>query len=133
MYVNGKKVGQVEEFLTPWEFDATDAVKPGEENVIACRVDSTGPAPTGMFNFMARWGGLTREVFLEARRDPRIADVFVMPDVKNKTARTRVVLRRHATDSAWQGRLSLTIRPRDRWRFDRGTRSGSVHRRQVRE
>ncbi|MFV2069720.1 MAG: sugar-binding domain-containing protein, partial [Pirellulales bacterium] len=103
IYVNGRNVGFVEEFLTPYEFDVTDAVRPGKENVIACCVNSTGVAPRGMFNMIGRWGGLNREVFLEARSDPMIDGVFVIPDVRDQTARTQVVLRRHAAAQPWQG------------------------------
>jgi hypothetical protein len=109
VYVNGKQVGTVEGFQTPYEFDATEAIRPGAENVIACRVDSTGPAPVGMFNFIGRWGGLYRGVYLEARSDPAIDDVFVIPDVKNRTARTQVVLRRHAAGEVWKGELCVRI------------------------
>jgi hypothetical protein len=78
VYVNGTQVGAVDGFIGPCEFDATQAVKPGAENVLACRVDSTGPAPVGMFNFVGRWGGLYREcggiptiLFPAARRPSR--------------------------------------------------------------
>ncbi len=111
VYAGGKLVGQAEGFLTPHEFDVTDAIKPAAKNVIACRVDSTGSAPIGMFNFYGRWGGLYREVYLEARSDPAIDDVFVIPDLKNKTARTQVTLRRGTAAGPWQGRLGVRITP----------------------
>lgn len=111
VFINNRLVGVVEGFLTPYEFDATEAIKPGTENVIVCRVDSTGPAPVGTFNLMGRWGGLYREVYLEARPDAWIDDVFVMPDVKSQTARVQVVLRRSPAGLAWQGDLSIGIQP----------------------
>jgi len=64
-----------------------------------------------MFNMIGRWGGLNREVFLEARSDPMIDDVFVIPDIKSQTARTQVVLRRHAAAEAWQGELTVSVAP----------------------
>ena len=111
VYCNGQKVGGVEGFLTPHEFDVTDAVRPGSENVITCCVDSRGVAPRGMFNMIGRWGGLNREVFLEARSDPMINDLFVIPDIKNRAARTQVVLRRHTAAEAWQGELTVRVAP----------------------
>lgn len=111
VYVNGKRVGQVEGFQTPYEFDATSAVQPGAVNTIACCVDSTGVAPVGMFNFIGRWGGLYREAFLEARSDPAIDDLFVIPDVANRTASVRVVLRRSGGAAAWEGNLTARIVP----------------------
>ena len=49
-YVNGKKVGFHDGYLTPFRFDISDAVTPGRENVIAIRVDNSGGGPIGCFN-----------------------------------------------------------------------------------
>jgi len=111
VFVNGSRVGSVDGFLTPYEFDVTDAAAPGATALIACRVNSGGPAPVGMFNFWGRWGGLYRPVWIEARPDPAIDDLFVMPDVKNATARTQVVLRRTVPGPGWQGQLRVSIAP----------------------
>jgi len=111
VYVNGVKVGATESSTVPWEFDITDAVKLGGENIIACRVDSTGLASGGVVNFMCRWGGLYRQVHCEARSDITIQDVFVIPDVKNKTACVQVSLTRHASKQAWKGDLRIHITP----------------------
>ena len=111
VFVNHRSVGAVEGFLTPYEFDVTEHIRPGAENVIVCRVDSGGPAPIGLFNFMGRWGGLYREVFLEERSDPVIDDLFVQPDVKNRRARTQVVLKRSTAGPAWKGELLVKIQP----------------------
>ncbi len=109
--VNGVRAGTVDGFIAPYEFDVTPHVRPGAENVVACCVDSASPAPVGMFNFIGRWGGLYRGAFLEARSDPAIDDLFVIPDVKNKTARVQVTLRRQDTARAWQGALRVHIAP----------------------
>lgn len=111
VYVNGTKVGFVEGFVTPYEFDATDAIRPGAVNTIACRVDSTGSAPVGLFNFTARWGGLYRGVCLESRPDVTLDDVFVIPDVKNKIAQTQIVVGRRAAGVSWKGDLLVRIAP----------------------
>ena len=123
VFVNGQRVGLAEDFLTPYEFDVTPVVQPGTVSVFACRVDSDRGvrdphggqparlAPAGMFNFFGHWGGLHGHVWLEARSDPAIDSVFVMPDVHRATARTRVVLRRASADGAWRGRVLVSISP----------------------
>ena len=111
VYVNGKNVGFVEGFVTPYEFDITEAVRPGVVNTIACCVDSTGTAPIGLFNFIGRWGGLYRGVYLEARPEVTIDNVFVIPDVKNKTAQTRIIVGRRTAASSWKGELLVRITP----------------------
>jgi hypothetical protein len=111
VYVNGVKVGFVEGFAVPYEFDVTEAVRPGAENLIVCCVDSTGPAPGGLFNFIGRWGGLYRGVHLEARSVPSIDDVFVIPDVRNKTAGVQVTLGRAAGGPAREGSVEVRVVP----------------------
>jgi hypothetical protein len=111
VYVNGKKVGAVESGTVPCEFDVTDALKPDAENVIACHVDSTGPARGGLSNYVCRWGGLYREAHLEARSDPAVNDLFVIPDEKNRTARVQVTLARTAGGPEWKGQLRVRITP----------------------
>lgn len=118
VYVNGRKIGQVDDFLTPAEFDITNSVNLGRENTIACRVDSVNPALVGeshflgMFNFLCQWGGLYRHVWLEASSDPAIDDVFVIPDVKHRTACARIMLR-NGLPTSWQGELRVRVRPGD--------------------
>ena len=111
LYANGRHVGSVDGFLTPYEFDLTSIAAPGETAVIACQVDSAGPGPVGMFNFFGHWGGRYRHVWLEARADPAIDDLFVMPDIRNAIARARVTLRRAEAGPAWQGRARVAITP----------------------
>ncbi len=111
VYVNGVRAGTVDSFITPYEFDVTAHSRPGMENTIACCVDSASPAPVGMFNFVGRWGGLYRHAYLEARSDPAIDDLFVIPDVKNQTAHVQVTLRRQTTDGPWQGELIARVSP----------------------
>ena len=123
VFVNGQEVGLAEDFLTPYEFDVTPTVQPGAVSVLACRVDSdqgvrdphggqpARPAPAGMFSFIGLWGGLYGRVWLEARSDPAIDSVFVMPDVHQAMARIRVVLRRASADGPWRGRVLVSISP----------------------
>ena len=111
VYVNGVKIGAVEGSTVPWEFDITDAIKLGADNIIACRVDSTGLASGGVVNYMCRWGGLYRSVHCEARSDPAIQDVSVIPDVKNKTAHVQVRLARHAGGPGCKGGVLVRITP----------------------
>lgn len=123
VYVNGKNVGRVEHFMTPHEFDITTAVTAGSGNLLSCSVDSVSgchdphrepvvtPGPVGMFNYWGHWGGLYRSVWLEARPDPQIDCIAVTPDIKNKTAAIRVVVKRSLPGPAWGGTLAVTVTP----------------------
>lgn len=108
VYLNGVLAGTVDSFITPYEFDVTAQSRPGLENTIAWCVDSASPAPVGMFNFVGRWGGLYRQVYLEARSDPAIDDLFV-------SAAAKGVSLRDVAASA----LAAGSEPRNRWKLFR--------------
>ena len=110
VYLNDQKIGLVETFITPYEFDVTDQVLFGKENVLACRVDSGGlwkPSQAsqannsmtwagdpsfylnsyvGMMQFLVHAGGINSHVMIEARPDPRIDTIIVQPNVEGKSA-----------------------------------------------
>ena len=123
VFVNGRKVGAVEHFITPYEFDITDAVTIGADNVISVQVDSdvgshnphkdpvVTPGPVGMFNYFGHWGGLYRPVWLEARSDVHVDTLFVTPDIGKGIARTKVVLKRSAPGNAWEGDVTVVVTP----------------------
>jgi len=123
VYVNGRKVGSAEHFLTPFEFDITGAVQWGADNVISCAVDSvsgshnphrdpiTKPGPVGMFNYWGHWGGLYRPVWLEARADPHIDALSITPDIQKGIARAKVTARRADPGKAWEGKLAVRVTP----------------------
>lgn len=72
VWLNGQYLGQHEGGYTPFEFDITSAVKPGEENVLAVQVDNLRATnripvvirPDWSFDWW-NYGGITREVSLE--------------------------------------------------------------------
>ncbi len=123
VFVNGRKVGAVEHFVTPGEFDITDAVTIGAANVISVQVDSdvgvhnphkdpvVTPGPVGMFNYWGHWGGLYRPVWLEARSDVHVDTLFVTPDINMGIARTKVILKRSAAGKAWEGDVTVAVTP----------------------
>jgi hypothetical protein len=123
VHVNGQKVGAVEDFVTPYEFDITDAVTIGAANVISIQVDSdvgchnphaepvVTPGPVGMFNTWGHWGGLYRPVWLEARQDEHVDTLFVTPDTGKGLARTKIVLKRSAPGKAWEGDVTVAVTP----------------------
>jgi hypothetical protein len=137
VYVNEKHVGSVDHYLTPYEFDVTDFVRVGTENVISCQVDSRSgchdphrdpivrPGPVGMFNFWAHWGGLYRPVYLEARSNPAIDTLFVTSNIEQGLALAKVVLTRSAPGRAWDGELTVSITPVSGG--STSTAEGSVH------
>jgi Glycosyl hydrolases family 2, sugar binding domain/Glycosyl hydrolases family 2, TIM barrel domain len=84
VWVNGTYLGYHEGGYTPFAFDVTRAVHPGESNLIAVRVDN--PAwgtrndivPWGLADWW-NYGGITRPVWLEAGDSVQVARADVVP------------------------------------------------------
>ncbi|MCZ2075639.1 MAG: hypothetical protein LC130_11655 [Bryobacterales bacterium] len=102
LYVNGHRIGEHDGISAPFEFDVTQAIRPGSENTIAFRIVNPGATinegprtqpgdePTGMVNYIASWGGLYGNVELEASDPLRISEVAIVPSIERKTAAFRV-------------------------------------------
>jgi beta-glucuronidase len=72
VWLNGEYLGQHEGGYTPFEFDISNIAKPGEENLIAVRVDNRRSADRIPASFPSGWsydwwnyGGIVRDVWLE--------------------------------------------------------------------
>ncbi|MBN2293986.1 MAG: hypothetical protein JXM70_16280 [Pirellulales bacterium] len=135
IFLNGQKVGRVETFITPYEFDVTDQIALGKKNILACRVNSDGPwAPpkgaatknsmtwasdpalylgsyVGMMQFLVHAGGINSHVILESRSDPRIDEVVVEPNLANRTVHACLHLTRQETGRNWEGNVAIRIKP----------------------
>ena len=83
VWVNGKFVGYSEDSKVSAEFDLTKYLTPGKENLIAMQVmrwcDGSYLEDQGFWCFT----GIAREVYLYARPQAHIADLFITPDLVN--------------------------------------------------
>lgn len=84
VWLNGVYLGYHEGGSTPFAFDATRAVRPGQANVLALRVDNP---PLGIRNDIVPWGltdwwnygGILQPVWLEAHRSLYAVRADVVP------------------------------------------------------
>lgn len=83
VWVNGKKVGYVQSTKNPAEFDITDFVKPGK-NEVACEVYRWTDGSYLEDQDFWRLSGLERDVYLYSTADRRIADFFVRAGLDSK-------------------------------------------------
>ncbi len=90
VYVNGKYVGGHKGAYTGFEFDITDYLELGEDNVLAVRVDSTKRSdipPEGGSVDYCLFGGIVRDVNMLIVNDTYIDDVFyTTPELKDGKA-----------------------------------------------
>ncbi len=113
VWLNGHWLGYHEGGTTPFAFDATGAARPGEENVLAVRVDN--PA-WGSRNDIVPWGladwwnfgGLTRPVWLEASHAVHVVRADVVPHLDG--ADVSVVVRNSGVDPV-KARVAVEIFP----------------------
>ena len=78
VWVNGHKVGYVQSTKNPAEFDITDLVTFGADNIVACEVYRWTDGSYLEDQDFWRLSGIDRDVYLiSTARDARIADFFV--------------------------------------------------------
>lgn len=96
VWVNGRAVGMGKDSRLPQEFDITDFIAAGRENLLCCAVVKWSDA--SFVEDQDQWwmGGLHRDVFLYATGETYLADVFARPtlsdDFKSGTLSVDVTL-----------------------------------------
>lgn len=84
VYVNGKKMGRHIGGFTAFNYDVTDVLHPGQNNVIV-KVDNKRHSegiPTNIFDWW-NYGGITRDVLLTKVPTTYVSDYFLQLDKKN--------------------------------------------------
>jgi len=114
--VNGTRIGDYEGFSSPFEFDVTEAIRPGRANQIVIGVDNRprpGRDTVGMANYFSNAGGFGGAVYLEARPENWIQDVFAVPRLEASQVELRVTLK--TAGSNWPEGMTVTagVRPWD--------------------
>jgi len=81
IFVNGVRAGYHESGFTAFDMDVTDAIRPGERNLLALRVAKT--TPTAVLDKGDFWclGGINRETYLVAAPPTHVGDVTVVTDL----------------------------------------------------
>lgn len=83
VWVNGKFVGYSEDSKVAAEFDLTKYLKPGKQNLIAMQVMRWCDGSYLEDQDFWRFTGIAREVYLYARPETHLEDVFITPDLVN--------------------------------------------------
>lgn len=113
-WVNKTPVAWVDNYCGTYKYDVTDLVKPGEKAVIVADVNNIPPSRKGLFSIVHRFGGLYRDVELEATPQTRIDYAWVRGDLDKKTAEIHTTLARAAEAAALANPiLRVTIKTAD--------------------
>ncbi len=88
IYLNGKFIGTNRGGFTPFEFDVTDVLNFGDENVIAVQADNSA-----IVGATWNWGGIIRDVTLSKKKDVRIDYQYIHADPNLKTGEATLHLK----------------------------------------
>ncbi len=113
--LNGKLVGTNFDSGLPFEFDITDQLKKGENEIMVGMRNHnlfTWQGAVGKLTFPPRGGGLGiwQDVFLIALPNVYVADVFVKPNVSKNNLQAEVTVR-NTTNKEQSVNLSADVRP----------------------
>ncbi len=85
-WVNGKTVAWVDNYCGTYKYDITDLVQTGTQAVVVAAVNNAIPSRKGQMVSTHQFGGLYRDVELEATPDARIDDAWVRGDFDKRDA-----------------------------------------------
>ncbi len=111
VFVNGKKAGSENSLATPHQFDITDLLKSGK-NQISIRIDNRIVIPVGVNSHsisdhtQSNWNGIAGDISLKAVSKVYISDVKIYPDITGKKAKVIVALN-NKSGSPFHGKIVL--------------------------
>ena len=92
IWVDGKAVAHVAEAYRALKWEITDLVSPGKTSTIVVQTDNSYTYRNSQTMSFGRWGGITRDIELEATPSAFIDDAWVRGDFDAKTAKVHVSL-----------------------------------------
>lgn len=107
LWVNGREVGYSEDSKLEAEFDITDYVRTGAENLFAMQIFRWSDGSYLEDQDFWRLAGIGRESYLYARDRRRIEDVKLTPDLKNNYTDGELRIRATTTKGVEYLQLSL--------------------------
>ncbi len=104
-WVNEKPVAWVDNYCGTYKYDITDLIQAGTQAVVVAAVNNAVPSRKGQMAFTHQFGGLYRDVELEATPDTRIDDAWVRGDFDKREAEVHATVA-YATEA---GRLKKPV------------------------
>ena len=103
VWVNNWQVALNENYCATCKYEITDLVVPGSNATVVAQVSNLRPSRKGLMSAMHRWGGLYRDVELEATPPTFIDDAWVRGDFDGRAAEAHVAV-------AGPGRAACRVR-----------------------
>ena len=105
-WVNKRPVAWVDAYCGTYKYDITPFVKLGATNRLTVCVNNALPARKGLMSNVHRWGGIYRDIEIEATPETRIDDAWVRGDFDAKTAEAHVTV---AGGTVGTSRVRVTV------------------------
>lgn len=113
-WVNQQPVAWVDNFCGTYKYDITGLVEAGKPAVVVAEVNNVLPSRKGLFSSTHRFGGLYRDVELEATPDTRIDYAWVRGDFQQRMAEVHAtVCCAGAADSLRKPALQVILKSGD--------------------
>ena len=90
IWVNRQQAAFVQNYCGTCKYDVTDCVKPGERAEIIVEASNVVPSRKGVMSAMHRWGGIYRDIELEATPQVFIDEAWVRGDFDERLAEAHV-------------------------------------------
>ena len=90
VWVNGNQVALIDNYCATVKYEITDFVKPGGTARVVVQVDNRTPSRKGLVSSMHKWGGILRDVELEATPQTFIDDAWVRGDFDRRACEVHV-------------------------------------------
>ena len=89
-YVNDHAVGMLDVYAGAWKYDITKFVTPGASAKIVVDADNVVASRNGQVSSTERWGGIVRDIEVEATPEVCIDDAWVRGDFDRREAEVHV-------------------------------------------
>ena len=94
-WVNDVPVARLDDYIGTWKYDITDLIRPGHPNKVVAEVSNYHPTRNTQIDSYSRWGGIWRDVELEATpKEVWIDDAWVRGLFDEKMAEVHVTVGR---------------------------------------
>ena len=92
IWVNDVQVALVDSYCGTEKYEITDLVRPGEAAKIVVDVDNRKPSRKGLMSIVHRWGGIYRDIELEATPQVFVDDAWVRGDFDKRSVCVNVTV-----------------------------------------
>lgn len=113
-WVNGREAAKMAQYCGSFRFDITDLVTPGEEATVVALIRNDVPSRTGLFSACHIWGGIHRDVEIEATPEVHLANVECFGNFDAKNVKVRLEIAHPEGTGKRKAEVGIVVKTLDR-------------------